>query len=154
VWEAVGSAPRPMSSWSVGGIPLPFVPYDQSSYTALGEPPAFRPVYERALPGDDAARIPVERIRGRVILSAGGDDQVWPSDRFVREIEERRRRSGLETTTIVSASAGHHLLFPGERVTSGGRPMVRGGSAESDRELGRRVWAEIVSALGLRSAGE
>jgi len=35
------------------------------------------------------ATIPVEKARAEIILVAGGDDALWPSDMFAESIEER-----------------------------------------------------------------
>lgn len=152
VWESVGSTGGPRSSWTSAGTPLPFVPYDPT-WTGQGEPPAFRSLYEQSLTAFPeavaAASIPVEQIRGRVLLSAGGDDRVWPSDRFAADIAARRAAHGLATISLGSAAAGHRVLFPGESAPAGGMRMARGGSAAADAELGGRMWAELCLALGL-----
>ena len=140
------------SSWTRNGKPLPFVPYDQSWSPPQGKPPAFRPMYERSLAlfPDEArqATIPVERISGRLILSAGGDDQVWPSLNFAEAIAARRADHGLPTTSITHPDAGHRLLFPGERaLTAGDRNIARGGSPTANAELGRRVWQAMTEAF-------
>jgi hypothetical protein len=96
-----------------------------------------------------AAQIPVESIRGEVILSAGGDDQVWPSDRFARDIVTRRRAHGLSTIHVTLAAAGHRLQLPGEDLPSGGMAMARGGSAAADQELGQALWRHLAAALHL-----
>ena len=79
VWANVGAGPdgelRPQhSSWSRGGAPLPFVPYDDDA-EPVGDPPAFTPVYAQSLrtAADRvaAATIPVERFFGDVLLVAG-----------------------------------------------------------------------------------
>src|SRR5699024_2481296 len=95
-----------------------------------------------------AARIPVERIAGEVLLIVGGDDQVWPSDTFAAEIVRTRTVHGLTTTVISEQDAGHRLLLPGETPAVGGMSMRRGGSAEADAALGARAWPEIVRIVG------
>jgi hypothetical protein len=53
----------------------------------------YRSLYERSLQiGADnvsAATIPVEKAQAEIILVAGGDDALWPSDMFAKAIEER-----------------------------------------------------------------
>lgn len=175
VWANVGPGldgyeSPPRSSWTRGGSPLPFVPYDQAWHddrateaatttppdtpdTAAPGPPAFRTLYEQSLTtyADlvPAARIPVESIRGEVILSCGGDDQVWPSDHFARDIVTRRTAHGLSTTHLTVPAAGHRLQLPGEDLPSGGMTMARGGSASADRELGKALWRCLTAALHL-----
>ena len=85
------------------GEPLPFVPYDDSWETDT-DPPEFVGHYEQALElyADrvPAARIPVERIAGEVVLVAGGDDRVWPALDFSDEIVARRDAVGRATTLV------------------------------------------------------
>jgi alpha-beta hydrolase superfamily lysophospholipase len=157
VWANVGAGPdgelRPQhSSWSRGGAPLPFVPYDDDA-DPLGDPPAFAPVYAQSLrsAGDRvaAATIPVERFFGDVLLVAGGDDQVWPSVTFARAVQARRKALDLPTTLVTHPDAGHRVILPGEPVAAGGRQMARGGTEAADRELGERAWPEIRRVLDL-----
>ena len=156
-WANVGAGPdgelRPQhSSWSRGGAPLPFVPYDDDA-EPVGEPPAFTPVYVQSLRSAadrvPAATIPVERFFGDVLLVAGGDDQVWPSVTFARAVQARRRALDLPTTLVTHPEAGHRVVLPGEAVTSGGQRLARGGTEAADRALGERAWPEIRRVLDL-----
>lgn len=140
------------SHWTRAGEPLPFVPFDGSWHPAT-TPPAYRSLYERSLRADAstaaAARIPVERIGGEVLLVVGGDDQVWPSDLFAAQIVAARERAGLTTTVVSHPDAGHRVLLPGETPATGGIHMVRGGSPVADAALGALAWPEILRALRL-----
>lgn len=156
VWANVAPGPdgslRPQhSSWSRGGRPAPFVPYDDE-VVVTGDPPAFASLYRASLAAHadrvDAATIPVERFFGDVLLVAGGDDQVWPSLDFARHVEARRAAYGLPTTLVTHPRAGHRVVLPGESVAAGGAPMARGGTESADRELGRLAWPEIRRVLG------
>lgn len=176
VWANVGPGldgreNPPRSSWTRAGRPLPFVPYDQAWYdnraadtsmstpsgmvvdAAAPRPTAFRTLYEQSLTSYadhvPAARIPVESIRGEVILSSGVDDQVWPSDVFARHIVARRHAHGLSTTHVTLPAAGHRLQLPGEDLPSGGMTLARGGSDAADRQLGEALWLHLVTALHL-----
>jgi hypothetical protein len=88
VWANVGAGLDGVtspyrSSWTWQGEPLPFVPYDDTWTVPRGDWPSYLALYERSLRAFahdvDAARIPVDLIGGEVIVTAGGDDQVWPS---------------------------------------------------------------------------
>ncbi|XGX78695.1 hypothetical protein LQK93_01490 [Terrabacter sp. BE26] len=156
-WANVGPGPdgelRPQhSSWSRGGQPVPFVPYDDDA-EAPGDPPAYAPVYAQALRTHAgrvaAATIPVERFFGDVLLVAGGDDKVWPSVTFARAVQARRRSLDLPTTLVTHPEAGHRVILPGEPVASGGQHMARGGTEAADRALGERAWPEIRRVLDL-----
>lgn len=156
-WANVGPGPdgglRPQhSSWSRGGEPVPFVPYDDDA-EPLGDPPAYAPVYAQSLRTHSdrvaAATIPVERFFGDVLLVAGGDDRVWPSVQFARAVEARRRALDLPTTVVTHAGAGHRVLLPGEAVATGGQRMARGGTEAADRALGERAWPHLRRVLEL-----
>jgi hypothetical protein len=162
VWANVGPGPdgqlRPQhSSWSRGGRPVPFVPYDDDA-EPHGDPPAFVGVYAQSLV-TSADRVPdatiaVERFFGDVLLVAGGDDQVWPAVESARAVEARRQAHGLPTTVVTHPHAGHRVVLPGEQVADGGQRMARGGTDAADRELGRLAWPEIRRVVGLGPVDE
>lgn len=139
------------SSWTLGGVPIPFVPYDDD-VPVTTDPPVFLPVYRESLRTfareSRKARIPVERIFGDGLVVAGGDDQVWPSVDSAREIEARRTAYGLPTTVVTHSTAGHRVILPGEQVAAGGVHLARGGTEAADRELGHLAWPEIARRLG------
>jgi uncharacterized protein len=148
VWGRVVEGLPQRSAWTWQGEPLPFVPFDPD-WRPDDDPPSYVGCYEQSLRVYDAyaepARIPVERIRGDVLLIAGGDDKVWPSVRFAEEIVERR---GERTTrTVVLPAAGHRPVLPGEEPKTAGQRMARGGSDAADRELGALAWPEIQRVL-------
>jgi hypothetical protein len=157
VWANVGAgldgASSPYrSSWTWQGEPLPFVPYDDSWEVPRGDWPSYLGLYERSLrtfpDAVDAARIPVERIGGTLIVSAGSDDHVWPSDAFVAAIVARRRHHGLDTVAVLDSHAGHRPTLPGETPTIG-LGMARGGGAEADAAHGLGIWAAVANSLEL-----
>src|SRR6266436_743167 len=66
------------SSWTRGGVPLPFIKYDETWRPERREGlVTYRGLYERSLQIADnvsAATIPVEKAQAKIILVAGGDD--------------------------------------------------------------------------------
>ena len=142
------------SHWTSRGTPLPAVSFDPS-WVPSTVPPEYRSLYEasidRAPDAAAAAAIRTEYITGVVVLIAGGDDRVWPSDRFAAEISARRSAHGRETTVVAHPAAGHRMVLPGETVAVGGVTMERGGSPSADAELGALAWPQIVHALDLRA---
>ena len=147
VWAALGGARPQHSSWTSGGEPLPFVRYDDA-WQADTDPPEFIGHYEHCLEvyGDrvPAARIPVERIAGEVVLAAGGDDRLWPSVDFAESIV--RRRGSAATTLVTHPEAGHGVRLPGEEASAPSH-LVHGGSPEADAALGRLLWPHVVRLL-------
>lgn len=157
VWANVGAgldgATSPYrSSWTWRGEPLPFVSYDDTWTVPPGDWPSYLGLYARSLRAFaddvDAARIPVDLIGGEVIVTAGGDDQVWQSDAFAAAIVKHRRDWGLETVSVVHPAAGHRPTLPGE-VPPVGLGLAQGGSPEADAAHGVDIWAAVAKALEL-----
>ncbi len=137
VWEGWGRPGPPTASFAWRGAPLPFQPYEgmdaQLAKAAKGEPMSLRPVHDagrRAHPERlAAARIPVERFHGPLVLVAGGDDAVWPSLEMARNMVMTRRAAGLPTILVGETHAGHGLGGPGydpaaRLVALGGEPAA------------------------------
>ncbi|MFB9313785.1 acyl-CoA thioester hydrolase/BAAT C-terminal domain-containing protein [Nocardioides plantarum] len=154
VWASLSGLRPQRSSWTSGGEPLPFVPYDDRwEPPQRPGPPAYVGHYEHCLEryADrvPAARIAVERITGEVLLAAGEDDQVWPACDFADAIAARREAAGLATTVVRRPDAGHRVVLPGERPATGGQPMARGGTDEADAALGAQLWPHLLRVLGV-----
>lgn len=133
----------------------PFVPYDDTWLPQAAGPPSYCDLYELSLKIFAArvreAAIPVERIAGRVLLTAGGDDLVWPSVLFASLVRDRRAAHGLNTEVITSSSAGHRVPLPGAPTTrTRGKATSRGGTAEASAELGSRLWPALLNLLKLK----
>ncbi|MEY9890003.1 dienelactone hydrolase [Catenulispora sp. MAP5-51] len=157
VWGNVGPGPdgelTPYhSSWTWGGEPLPFVPYDDGWWdTAPPRPRPIRGLYElsektfadRVAP----AAIPVEQTRAELLLVAGGEDRMWPSMTYALRLAERRRAAGRTVRLISHGDAGHRILFPGEPGHGASEAFDYGGSQEADRRLGAQAWPSVVGAL-------
>lgn len=165
VWANVGPGrdglPRPCrSSWTSEGRPLPFVPYDDTWQPVAGDgPPRYRGLYEQSLHTYSehvaAATIPVETVEADVLVTGGGDDQVWPSDTFASRIAQRRAAHGRNTTLLIEPRAGHRVSLPGEPTTGpSGMAMSRGGHADADAAMSRRVWPLLLELLNLGHSGE
>lgn len=138
------------SSWTWGGEPLPFVPYDDT-WPEPAPPVACRILYERSLaafPADvDTAAIQVENVPGDVTLVAGADDQMWPSDLFARVLAARRRAAGRPVTLLDSDAAGHRPYFPGEPEPAQSTRFVHGGTPAADAALGARTLTHLLAVL-------
>ena len=149
VWAALTQERPQRTSWTSANEPLPFVPYDDD-WEPDTEPAEFVGMYEQSLEtyADrvPAARIPVERIRGQVLISAGGDDRLWPSVDFADEIAARRHAAGLTTTVVTHPAAGHRVVLPGEAPAPPSH-LVHGGTPAADAELGRLLWTHLEKLL-------
>jgi acetyl esterase/lipase len=149
VWAGDGLAAS--SSWTRNGTPLPFVHYDVAAFPAqIGGPVPYRRYFEQSLErfADEmpAATIAIEKARARVILVAGGDDALWPSDLFARTLAQRLEAAGKPHVLLIHPKAGHRVLLPGE-TTPRSAVNAHGGTDEADQALGLAAWNEISRAL-------
>ena len=92
------------------------------------------------------ARIPVERATADLVLVAGGDDALWPSERSARELASRREKGRRPVSLVVDPEAGHWVLLPGE-TTPRSSLHAHGGNDAADARLGLMAWAAIEAAL-------
>jgi uncharacterized protein len=154
VWA--GDSWPPRSSWTRNGIPLPFVHYDVSQFPPPSDGPvSYRRYAEKSLErfaGEvPAATIPIEKARARVVLVAGGDDALWPSDVFARALADRLEAAGKQPLLITHPEAGHRALLPGD-ATPRSAVNAHGGTDAADRALGLAAWKAISELLHLSSS--
>src|SRR5258708_7339805 len=154
VWGGISKSPevRSVSAWTYEGKPLPFlsakVPPDlRQEFYAKG--PLHSGLYDYLFSDRDAvkqATIPIERIRGSVLLISGAEDRVWGSPIMARQIVERATQfdhaSGLESITY--DGAGHNIREP-YRPTHGQARL--GGTAEDHARAERDSWQKILAFL-------
>lgn len=139
------------SSWSLKGTPLDFVPavsaWERGNRDGLI---SYRPFFEQSLRDNPAAvqraQIPIEKTTADILLVAGGDDALWPSDVFAQQLSRRREEYGMPVSLVVDSHAGHRILLPGEN-TPRATLHAHGGSDEADTRLGEAAWREIVTLL-------
>lgn len=103
---------------------------------------------------DPDPRIPVERIRGPVLLVAGAADQVWNAAYAVSAVVDRRNEHGGQTEGLTFPDAGHgitiavpNLPFPTE-ATLEGLTLVSGGTRQADALARNAGWARLLALLG------
>lgn len=109
VWNGVplyGAAPEPVRpAWTLAGQPVPF------QVSAFNPTIPMRQWFERAK-SIEAARIPVEAIRGPVLLASSKADKVWPADIYADEIAARLvTRPGRGRATNLQFDDAAHLLM-------------------------------------------
>lgn len=152
-----GIAEGSRSAFSWRGRPLPFVP--QIGYEAeiararQGLDVRVRRAYERgrAAHPDLAvrARVPVERIRGAVMVIGAYDDQMWPSGTMAQAMAERRIEAGLPVTALLFPDAGHQLYQTGYAPTTHYHQRLRkvGGSPVADARAQAQAWQATIRFL-------
>jgi len=94
-----------------------------------------------------SAAIPVEHIDAKVLLVAGGDDALWPSEASARVIAARRAAANRPTSIVIHPHAGHRVLLPGETKPRSSL-HAHGGNDDADTALGRAAWDQIAPMLG------
>lgn len=134
------------SSWTVGGKELPYAKYAESERYAKSR--KLLDLYEATLAAAPASSvIPVEKIRGPVLLLAGTEDALWPSATMADQIETRAKEQhfGFPLTKLIAGSVGHHVASLPNRPTA---DSVRlGGTAKGIADAQRKNWVAIFSFL-------
>jgi dienelactone hydrolase len=161
VWEGWGlemvEAEGTRSSFSFDGSALPFMPYRGFVDGLLQGPTAdLRAIHENGRADhpekEAAARIPVDRYGGPLLLITGERDAQWNSARMARNIVATRKAAGLETEALIYPEAGHGVAGP-----DGLQPLDprSGGSPEADAAARQDAWPKVVAFLArtLRPAG-
>ncbi|MBI4279728.1 MAG: acyl-CoA thioesterase/BAAT N-terminal domain-containing protein [Armatimonadetes bacterium] len=151
------------SSWAYRGEPLPFLPRRPGGEIRREVPVALTPVYLDALRNQDPgivewAAIPVERIRGPVLLISGHDDQLWPSPVFSELVIKRlsERRHPYPFRHLCYENAGHSVGPPPylpTTVTQSRHPirdivLLSGGDTRGNATAKAQGWAEVLRFLG------
>lgn len=119
-WPSGGSS----VSWQ--GQPLPFLPYAyrhpeywkriMADSKAGGDRIASRPMFdesERRHPVQEAEKIRVENIQGKVIFVGAEDDVLWDTCKYIRRMEKRLDAlpHACEVETLIYEH-GTHFVFP------------------------------------------
>ena len=144
------------SSWSLHGVPLAFLqsPLEiKPVFNKLGlRTDAFYDLARHQPAEVDAARIPVERSAGPILLISGDDDHMWPSVPMAEEVVRRMvdHGRGDEVTSVVYPRAGHAFLLHDFMTPPGsgaGQALDFGGSAEADSIACEDAWRRSVAFL-------
>lgn len=153
IWQGIPArfdAP-PTSTWSVGGVPAPYLPYDPSvrfDFTRYMQ--SIYAMYAGALPMADAhpdAVIPVERINGPVLLISGRDDAMWPSSAMSDMVVARLQAKGFSHPVEhrAYADAGHAVSSPPGLPNTSGYPDEAAGGTAAGNAAGRAdMWQRLI----------
>ncbi len=114
VWGGIsGQCSSPgYTAWTLHGRPLNSATAE-SAYTRNPDGSfSGRSSFLSGLAGPDAAaaRIPIERFKGPVMLMSGGDDQLWPSTVFADQIMASLQHDPARHVHLNYPDAGH-LVF-------------------------------------------
>lgn len=154
-FQSIAALRSKTSSWSVGGKDVPFAPYVVNEKYLQSR--RLLDLYEPTLAAAPAeAEIPVEKIRGPILLLAGKDDALWPSAAMSERLAERARRHDFRYPVKFFAfeNAGHHAAnLPLRPVADSVR---LGGTAQGLAAAQVAAWRHVAEFLraSLGSAGK
>ena len=134
----------PRSSWSSMGKPVPFVPFNLSNLTdkknVLG-------IHRNSLKQQEAVKkalIPVNKIKGPILLFSAADDGVWPSvemsDMIMRSLKDQKFSYSYEHITY--DNAGHTMM----------ESNMMGGTEEGNRKARIDSTEKMLAFLNVLSA--
>lgn len=141
VWSGL---PRNCESWTYHGKPVPYVPNRSTGSDGVdfeqrirgGVPIRITPNFLRSMEDEavvEKATIPVERIKGPVLLISGEDDQMWPSTLFSKLVTMRlKKHKHPHLYKHISYKGAGHMITPGHtpRTFTVSRHPVMGASYE------------------------
>src|SRR5271154_648953 len=170
-WAASGrdkSSGEIIPCWTWRGKPVPFAPLPLRGFmwrsafpvVALKRPVMFRNLFRAGLRNREAvdrAAIPVENIRGPLLLISGGDDHLWPAEEMSAAIIARLQRHGSAHVAehLHIARAGHMLRYPHLPVTARhsrnkhlrGARFSFGGTPSADAAAQTQAWRRAIAFL-------
>lgn len=132
------------------------VPPSDPAWTLHGKPlPTASPLGDPSSPGNPAAVIPVQKIRGPVLLLVGADDQLWSSQRYAQAIMTSLSRSHdpYPHHELVFSGAGHAVggAFPYSlgtaSITTPARTLYLGGTPVVNSAAGTKAWHDVLTFL-------
>jgi dienelactone hydrolase len=156
---------RPRAAWTYRGSPLPYLSQnnrtgDPSAIVRRGEEVVETPLYLSWLRDAAAVKrstIPVEQIKGPVLLISGKDDAIWPSFAMA-EIARRRleeHRHPFPFIHLAYEGAGHSIFagyVPMTRSTLVTHPVngnryALGGSPRGNSDASADSWPKVLKFL-------
>jgi dienelactone hydrolase len=155
-------------SWTWRGEPVPFAPLPLRSFmlrsavpvAVARRPVMFRNLFRAGLRNREAvarAAIPVEQIRGPIMLVSGGEDHVWPAtemcEAILARLTDHRFPHAVEYRNY--PRAGHMLRYPYLPTTSRqsrnrhlrNARFSFGGTAPADAEANADSWRRAIAFL-------
>jgi dienelactone hydrolase len=153
-------------SWTWQCLPVPFAPMPLRGFmwrsaipvAVLRRPLMFRNLFRAGLRNREMierASIPVEQMRGPVLLISGGDDHLWPAAEMSEAIVARLKKNNFAHAVehLHYPRAGHMLRYPYLPTTSreSGNTYLRGakfsfgGTPEADAEAQTDSWRLTIA---------
>lgn len=149
-WNVVNMIVNPPNgSWSLGGKPIPFLPYGQPKKYDGGP----MEVYVAGLEARDLhpdAIIPIEKTHAPVLLICGKADSLWPACPMSDQVKARADANGGPNVTVLAYdNAGHGVM--GEPVEPTNPNYQRlgslGGTPEGNNAARTDSWPKMLKHL-------
>jgi uncharacterized protein len=145
-WPGVVNSLIMQPSWTAAGAAVPFLPYAFASYAKRGVFGLYNDALP-TLPQHPDAVIPVERIRGPILLVCGEADSLWPSCPMADEISARLSANGRPAASVLRYKDAGHQVF--------GVPVENphdwlgslGGSADGNAAARADGWPKVLAFL-------
>jgi pimeloyl-ACP methyl ester carboxylesterase len=167
VWGGVTGEPGDVArpSWTYSGTPIPFiaraVPPAEVAEKPSQEPVWLAPSHLLRLADPEAVRraaIPVENIKGPVLLLSGEDDKIWPSsvmaEMVMKRLTEHKHPYPFKHLSYKATGHFRETLLPNLPTTIlGGRHAVRGyiiefgGNAKDTAHAANDSWQQALKFL-------
>ena len=73
---------------------------------------------EKRHPVQEAEKIKVENIKGRILLIGAEDDVLWDTCKYIRRMENRlKERDADNSVVLMTYEHGTHFMFPQTMLT-------------------------------------
>ena len=157
VWAGIDMAhpatPVTVSSWTLAGKGMAFVPYAEGPFRGV------RDLYDRSLvKAAPEAAIPVEKIKGPILLISGKSDQLWPSYPMSQAVTARldAKHFTFAHQHLAYDDAGHFAFGPPLPTDSPNLPRLAGlgGTPEGNQAARVDGWPRILAFLDQAFAGK
>jgi dienelactone hydrolase len=149
-WNIVNMIVNPPNgSWSLGGKPIPFLPYGQPKNFEGGAMAVYVAGLEHLSEHPDAV-IPIEKTKAPVLLICGKMDALWPACPMAEQVKARAEANGGPTVTVLAYdNAGHGVLgLPVEKSNPNyDRLDSLGGTDDGNNAARTEAWHKIVAHL-------
>ncbi len=144
------------AAWTLGGRPLTYAPTVSADLAYHpNESVSAAPSFLGGLnaPAARAARIPVWKIKGPVMLLSGGDDQLWPSETYAARIMASLRADPSAHVHLNYPAAGHIVLaIPytptlTEQLLPNGQTELLGGTPATNDAANQSDWPAAIDFI-------
>ncbi len=143
VFQSISDNWNRTSSWSVGGKGVPFVPYARSK--TFQKTRVLADLYRDSLvKANEANRIPLEKIKAKVLMITGTDDKIWPANSMCRDaLAQLKNKQNFQHRNF--PDVGHEVFATGYRPTSWSKKV--GGSRQGQALAQAQAWKLTIDFL-------